>query len=390
MAQAPAEDPVTTKYRNAANTIIKAGPIPFPPNDTVIELLKAQLDDEDLEFIKAFRGSPSLNIDEMKKKTKLSEEEIDKRAAKLAKKGFIFNQPSSSGAKIYRLLPLESIGAMEYAFMKPLPKDAKELARLKMLAKLYQKLIAELEDRVQKDYDHITPMFKMAPPTDRTVPIYENVGGSTVNIEINKSLEPKEQVLPSQTVEDIIKKFDDIAVGMCFCRQEQIVLGHKCDTNAPLEVCFTFGKSARHTIAQGFARKIGKDEALKILKATDEAGLVHKIFHNGNDIKKEENSICNCCKDCCHTFNYWRRGALLMYNITSYLSEVNQEGCTGCGTCVEKCPMDAISLDDDSKAIVNSELCIGCGVCAHFCPENTIVLKKGLRNVFIQPPRKTK
>ncbi len=388
MVQAPAEDPVTAKYRNAANAIIKAGPIPFPPSDTVIELLKAQLDDEDLELIKAFRSSSSLSIDEMKKKTKLPEEEIDRRAKKLAKKGFIFNQPSSSGVKIYRLLPLESIGAMEYAFMTPLPKDPKELEKLKMLANLYQKLMVELTERVQQNYDNLTPLFMQAPPTDRTVPIYENVGGSSINVEVNQAIEAQEQVLPTQTVEDVIKKFDDIAVGMCFCRQEQIVLGNNCKTDAPLEVCFTFGKSARHTITQGFARKIDKAEALKILKATDEAGLVHKIFHNGSDIKKEENSICNCCKDCCHTFNYWRRGAIMMHNVASYLSEVNQEGCTGCGTCVDRCPMDAISLNNDSKAVVTPELCIGCGVCAHFCPENTIFLKKGLRTIFAQPPRK--
>ncbi len=390
MAQPPADDPVTAKYRNAANNIIKAGPVPFPPSDTFIEILKAQLDLEDLEFIKPYRGSSSLSMDELKKKTKLSEEEIDKRGAKLAKKGFIFNQPSSSGIKIFRLLPLEVIGAMEYMFMKPLPNDPKELEKLKVLAKLYQKLLTELADRVQGGYDNLMPLFKAAPATDRTVPIYDNVSGSSVNIEVNQQLTAQEQILPAQTVEDIIKKFDEIAVGNCFCRQEQLVLGHKCDSNAPMEVCFTFGKSARHTVAQGFARKISRDEALKILKATDEAGLVHKAFHNGSDIKKEENSICNCCKDCCHTFTYWRKGALPMTNATTYLSQVKIDGCTGCGTCVEKCPMDAISLNDDTKAVVNANLCIGCGVCAHFCPENTIVLQKGLRTIFAMPPRKAK
>ncbi|MHA1249916.1 MAG: 4Fe-4S binding protein [Candidatus Helarchaeota archaeon] len=80
-------------------------------------------------------------------------------------------------------------------------------------------------------------------------------------------------------------------------------------------------------------------------------------------------------------------GAIPIINSTNYLSQVNQEICIGCGTCVERCPMDAISLNDDDKAQVNSDRCIGCGVCAHFCPEHAITLLEGLRKVFIPPPK---
>jgi ferredoxin len=383
-----AED-LEKKYASAANAIIKAGIIPFPNNDTLHEILKIYLDEDDLDFInKCFKGKSSLSLDEVVKKTKLSAEEVEEKANKLAKKGFIFNQPSSSGVMVYRLLPIEVVGTMEYTYMQPLPEDPAEIEKLKQLAELYNKLLSELTEKVQGAYDSLAPIFSQNPPTDRTVPIYQNVGGASVSVEVNQDVDAKEVVLPAQTVEDIINKFDDIAVGNCFCRQEQAVLGEPCKYNAPLEVCFTFGKSARHTIAQGFARKISKEEALDILKATDEAGLVHKAFHNGSDISKEENSICNCCKDCCHTFTYWRSGALPMTNSTSYLSHINPDGCTGCGMCVDRCPMDACSLNDDAKAVVNEQLCIGCGVCAHFCPENTISLQQGLRTVFALPPRK--
>ena len=385
MTQSPAKDPVTAKYRSAADAIIKAGRIDFPVSATFIELLKAQLDEEDLEFIMMFKTRSSFSLDDMKKMTKLPEEEIDRRASKLAKKGFIFNQVGASGVKVYRLLPLEIVGAMEYTFMKPLPKDPEGMAKLKALADLYQKLLVDLTDRIRKDFDQLAPTYQKQPPIDRTIPIYENVTGSAVNIEVNQQLQVQEQILPALTVAEIINKFDDIAVGNCYCRQEQIVMGHKCGFNAPMESCFTFGKSARFTIAQGFARKIDKEEALKLLKATEEAGCIHKVFHNGADIMKEENSICNCCKDCCHTLVYWRRGGLPLININTYLAHVNQDGCTGCGTCVEKCPVDVISLNDDGKAEVNPSLCLGCGVCAHFCPENTIVLQKGLRRAFAQP-----
>ena len=192
---------------------------------------------------------------------------------------------------------------------------------------------------------------------------------------------------PAKTVEDIIAKYDEIAVGHCFCRNYNRVLGHQCEMNAPSEVCFTFGKSARHTVSQGFARKITQEEALRILKQAEEAGLVHKAFHNGSNIQKEENSICNCCKDCCDTFTLWRNGASPMVNSTNYLSVINPDLCTGCGICVDRCPVDAIQLDAAGIAVREEKYCIGCGVCARFCPSEAISLREGLRRVCVPPPR---
>lgn len=378
-------DPLLEKYRKVAKIIIRAGTIPFPLTNTVIDILREYLSADDLDFVEAFSVSTSMTMAQLKKKINLPEDLIDKKAKKLAQIGFIFNQPNSEGVMVYRLLPLVVIGAFEYTYMRQLPKNPKEIQKYQKIAVLYEKLLQELADSVQKGYENMVPFYQKMPTTDRTVPIYENVTGTT--IQINKSIEATEQILPAQTVEEIINKYDDIGVGNCFCRQYQKMLGHECEVHAPMETCFTFGKSARHVIQQGFARRITKEEALKILKATEDAGLVHKAFHNANDISKPENSICNCCKDCCDTFNLWRMGATAMANSTNYLSEVQQENCTGCSECVNRCPMDAISLNSDNKAEVNGELCIGCGICAHFCPQNTILLKQGLRRVFALPPR---
>ncbi|MHA1143963.1 MAG: ATP-binding protein [Candidatus Helarchaeota archaeon] len=383
-----AED-LMKKIKKAAKIISSAGPLPFPISDTFIKILKYYLDDEDIELIKAFKFKKSMTMDQLKSKLKdLSEEEIDRRAAKLAKKGFIFNQPSSKGLMVYRLLPIVIIGAFEYTFMPKLPENEAELERLRNIAVLYEKLMEELRDSIQERYDNFLPMFQQQPPTDRTIPLFKNAEGKT--IPINKSIQAEEVVLPAQTVEEIINKFDDIAVGNCFCRQYRVMLGGKCEIDAPMEVCFTFGKSAKHVVQQGFARKVSKEEALEIMKKAENAGLVHKAFHNASDINKIENSICNCCKCCCDTFGLWRMGAIPMVNSTNFLSQVDQEKCIGCGTCEERCPTGAIALNADSKAEVNSELCIGCGICAHFCPEQAISLKEGMRTVFVLPPRLNK
>jgi NAD-dependent dihydropyrimidine dehydrogenase PreA subunit len=375
------------KYERAAQVICKQGAVPFQVNDTTMAILKHVIQDaeEELDLIYAFRQNASQTMEQLRESSDLPEEKIDQLANSLAKKGLIFNQPSSAGIMVYRLLPLMTVGLMEYTFMGELKGDKRE----QELAELFEKLLEDVRDQVQKNYDNMVPMFKMAPPVDRTVPVRTTEDGETIRtIRLDKPVEvPEEFVLPSQTVEEIINKFEDIAVGRCFCRQRRKMLGEPCATDAPMMNCFTFGKSARHTAAQGFAKKVSKEEALKIMKEAEEAGLVHKAFHPGSNISRPETSICNCCKDCCDTLNVWRQGALPLINSTYYLSVIDQDACTGCGICVDRCPTEAIELNDDEKAERDENSCFGCGICARFCPEEAISLKEGLRKVFILPPR---
>jgi ferredoxin len=50
---------------------------------------------------------------------------------------------------------------------------------------------------------------------------------------------------------------------------------------------------------------------------------------------------------------------------------VDQEKCTGCGTCEEGCPVEAIKVED-GKAKVDAETCVDCGTCIEECPEKAI------------------
>jgi ferredoxin len=379
--------PLDEKYRQAASVVCKQGAVPFPVNDTTIAIIQNVIGDneEELDFVTAFAKKPSQTMEELKESTGLPEEKIDQLATSLAAKGLIFNQPSSSGVMVYRLLPLMTVGVLEYKFMGELKGDEKE----KELAQLFERLIGEVREQIQKNYDNLIPMFKAAPPVDRTVPMRTTEDGKPIRvISLDKKVEvPEEIVLPSQTVEKIIEKFDDIAVGHCFCRQRHKTLGDSCDLNAPMLNCFTFGKSARHTVAQGFAKPVTKEEALKIMKEAEKVGLVHKAFHPGSNVSRPETSICNCCKDCCDTFNFWRDGALPLINSTYYLSVIDQDLCTGCGICVERCPTDAITLNAEGVAERDEASCVGCGICARFCPEQAVSLKEGLRRVFVLPPR---
>ena len=50
---------------------------------------------------------------------------------------------------------------------------------------------------------------------------------------------------------------------------------------------------------------------------------------------------------------------------------VDGEKCIGCGVCVEKCTVDAISMADE-KARINMEECIHCGTCHSACPQEAV------------------
>ena len=375
------------KFKKAAEVICKQGLVQFPVSDTAIAIVKAVVGDnaEELDLIDAFREKPSQTTDQLAASSGFGAEKVEQLATSLAQKGLVFNQPSSAGVMIYRLLPLMLVGVMEYKFMVPMTGSQEE----KDLALLFEKLLKELRAEIQGNYDALMPLFNQAPAADRTVPTRVNEDGRPIKIiPVDRSLEVSEEfILPSQTVEDIINKFDDIAVGYCFCRQRRSLLGDPCDTSAPTLNCFTFGKSARHTAAQGFAKKITKEEALKIMQEAEGAGLIHKAFHPGSRESSPETSICNCCKDCCDTLELWRSGTLPMINSTYHLAVIDEGECTGCGTCVEWCPTDAIVLNADDVAQRDEKACLGCGVCSRFCPEEAISLQEGLRRVFILPPK---
>jgi len=378
---------VQEKLEKATGVVCKQGMVQFPVSDTAVAIIVSVVgeNEAELDLICAFDQKPSQTLEQLAESSGLSRETIEQSATSLAQKGLIFNQPNSAGVMIYRLLPLMLVGLMEYKFMVELTRSQEE----KRLAGLFEKLLEELKDQIQDNFDTISPLFSSSPAVDRTVPNRLTEDGKPVKIiPVDKALDVSEEfVLPSQTVEEIINKFDDIAVGYCFCRQRRSLLGDDCSTQAPTLNCFTFGKSARHTAAQGFAKKVTKQEALKIMHEAAQAGLIHKAFHPGSRESSPETSICNCCKDCCDTLGLWRRGTLPLINSTYHLSVIDPQACSGCGTCVDWCPTDAIALNDDGIAQREESACLGCGVCSRFCPEEAISLKEGLRRVFIMPPR---
>ena len=82
-------------------------------------------------------------------------------------------------------------------------------------------------------------------------------------------------------------------------------------------------------------------------------------------------------------------GSSQAINSSNFIARVIEEECTGCGRCVDVCPVEALSLvskHSTSKkrkvAKLLEENCIGCGVCVRVCKPDAIVMDKREARVF--------
>ncbi len=363
-------------YRQVAE-IISGGVAP----ESLVDITKALVKEDEIDLILAFKEKRSQSLDQLKQSSGYSDDVILEKTSTLANRGIIFNQPNSKGVKVFRLLPLVNVGVFEYTFMKKLANTEEE----QHIADLFAKYFKEQKANRQISDEQLAKFIRTLPAPDRTMPIRHNKATQkTTIVEMNENLgQTADRIMLTQEVKDLIEKFNEIAVGHCFCRQHADTQGKSCKQTDLRETCFTFGKSARFTIDNNFMRMIGREEALKILLRCEEDGLVHKAYHPNFDISKPETSICNCCKDCCGN------SAFVVLNVTNYVSEVDPEICSGCQTCAERCHTNAISLGGDDVSQVDAEKCLGCGVCAYFCPENAIrMMETPTRTVRVVQPKK--
>ena len=59
---------------------------------------------------------------------------------------------------------------------------------------------------------------------------------------------------------------------------------------------------------------------------------------------------------------------------TQLTPRADPDACTACGSCVEQCPAQALSMPDDLPE-VDMDLCVTCFCCQEICPEKAMVLQ---------------
>jgi len=160
--------------------------------------------------------------------------------------------------------------------------------------------------------------------------------------------------------------------------------GNPCKKTSRQETCMPIGEMAKHAIQNGMGRAIGREEALEIARMNEAEGLV---FQPSNAQKAD--FICACCGCCCGMLRLQKMlPKPAGFWATNYYAAVNTEACTGCGVCVERCQVDAVTVDDSgSTALVNLDRCIGCGNCIVTCPAGAMSLLRKKKETV--PPQDT-
>ncbi|MBY8991906.1 MAG: 4Fe-4S binding protein [Candidatus Lokiarchaeota archaeon] len=341
-------------YRNLQKHLDEL-PVGFPPTKSGVELKLLKylftLEEAKIATKLSFTYEPIKIIYNRVKESNISITELELLLENLVSKGTI-HYKKDSDEKLYANAMLV-IGIFEY-----------------QVNKLTMEFMDLMKQYGQEAFD--VEMFRTRTSQTRIIPV-------------EKSLTHENIIETYSNVRNIIRNAEEpLAITNCVCRQKQDVRREKdpCKLTDRYETCLGFGHSAQMYIDQGWARQVTKEEALDILDKNEETGL---ILQPGNAIRPD--FICSCCGCCCGLLRDLKKmnnPARLMK--TNYVVEVDSELCTGCGVCVDRCQMGALSIVDDISS-VNRKKCLGCGLCVVTCPSEAINLSN--KEKESSPPKTT-
>ena len=194
-------------------------------------------------------------------------------------------------------------------------------------------------------------------------------GKALRTIPVNASIKEQKTVALFDDAVRIIESKERIGVAPCACNKHMQTLDKDC--GRPNEVCIAFDFYAEYLVdGLGVGRWIDREEALAILQKADEAGLVHQT--GGDNLSTE--ALCNCCPDCCTSLRTIRMfSSPAKIAGSNYHAQLSEDDCTQCGTCIDRCPMEALTMTDDGLSL-DLKRCIGCGLCTTGCPVGSISL----------------
>ncbi len=347
-------------YKRLAKHLAALG-MGYPEKDELLEILQENFTPLESEVALAiptkvipFEPAP---VAEIEPPDRLSREELERILSNLAQRGLIFSKRLKDGSTGYAL---QQFG---YGFPQTFFWGGVHTPNAKRMAELIVKY--SRKELIEEIYgDTPTKAFRYVPAS--------------------ASLEPESHaVFPFEMMEEVIRKVSVIALVNCPCRTTAQLIGKKrCDY--PLENCIKYDDLAEYLIEKRVGREITKGEALEVIRKAEEAGLVHLVDNAREGIRH----TCNCCGCCCWSVGTIRRKRIPrdVLMATYFLRETDREKCTGCGQCVEICPVQVVRMDGDFP-VVDREWCIGCGVCAVPCPASAVRL---VRKTDAIPPKNFK
>jgi len=225
--------------------------------------------------------------------------------------------------------------------------------------------VNRLDRELVEMFEEYLPVYAQAgiwekTPQLRAIPV-------KASIPVGETIQAKTLVLPYENIDQIIAGHYVFAVANCVCRQEMRLIGHDCAK--PLETCMAFDSTADFFVRDGRGRYVSREEALAIVRRAEDSGLV---LQPGND--QTPGNLCMCCGCCCGALRILKQHPNPASAAASpFIATLDQEICAGCGECLDRCQMDALSLPGGT-AELDQNRCIGCGLCVTTCPTSALQL----------------
>jgi electron transport complex protein RnfB len=242
-------------------------------------------------------------------------------------------------------------------------KDGKDprYSAIPFVVGIYEFQLHKMNREMAALFDEYLPHL-LEPETWKQAPLLRT-------IPVGQSLTPELEVMPYEQAEELVRSHTTFSVADCVCRQEQEVLGHRCDK--PMETCLSFGSGADFYVRNRMGRYITEDEALGILALAEESGLVLQP-----SASEEAAFICACCGCCCGVLATLKRYPdPAQYVHSAFVAVLDEELCNSCELCLDRCQMEALTSSDGIVAL-DTGRCIGCGLCVTACPDEALVLMR--------------
>ncbi len=206
-----------------------------------------------------------------------------------------------------------------------------------------------------------TALLAAAPSQMRTVPV-------GIEVPVRNHVASYDQI--RAIVENASGPF---AVLPCVCREAAAWKGNRCRKTTRTETCLGFGETAAMVLKRKHGREITREEVISILRDNEKDGLVLQPSNARDPV-----FVCSCCGCCCGMLGMQKRlPHPLAFWTTNFHAVVHPDACTGCGTCAERCQVNAVAVTPRSgTAVVDLNRCIGCGVCTATCASEAIRLEK--------------
>lgn len=347
-------------YRQLQEHLDRA-PVGYPATESGadIRLLKHLLTPEEAKIatqLSTIRLEPVKRIYKRVRKSgmSMSIEELQRKLDHMVYKGTILAYKEGYKEKRYKNVGVSAGGMIDF-----------------QVNRLTQDLVDDLDKYHEESFARARTTGTVRIPQLRTIPV-----------EMSVPIPEKYMVSTYDDVRLLVKNSPGpLSVANCVCRQMKDLRGQSCKYSDIRETCLQIGPDhARQYVDMGIGRYITKEEAFDILDKAQEAGF---ILQPENSQRPE--NICCCCGDCCGPLSaavkYPRPADLYA---TNYYAVVDPELCTDCGTCVERCQLEARVMVD-GKATVILDRCIGCGNCVVTCESNATQLKK--KEEKLVPPK---